>query len=68
MRWSRVVDVPLSIQKWDSNPDVARDVGPGLNQNVMEQVRHAKQQIALTNQYPGRERERPKAKIIKFEP
>jgi hypothetical protein len=67
MRWSRVVDVPLNVQRWDGNPD-ARDVGPGLNQNVMEQVRHAKQQLELTRQYPGRERERPKAKIIKFEP
>lgn len=68
MRWSRVIDVPLNVQKWDSNPDHARDVGPGLNKNVMEHVRHAKQQIALTQSYPGRQKELPKAKIIKFEP
>lgn len=68
MRWSRVRDVPLAIQKWDSNPDNARDVGPGLTKNVMEQVRHAKQQIALTKSYPGRERDRPKAQVIRFKP
>ncbi len=34
-----MVDVPLNVQ--DSNPDNARDVGPGRNRDIEEQIRHA---------------------------
>ena len=68
MRWSRVIDVPLNVQKWDSNPDNAQDVGSWRNRDVEQQIRHAQQQIALTKQYPGRQKDRPKAKVINFKP
>jgi hypothetical protein len=33
---------------------------------IEQQLAHAKEQLALTRQYPGRDPERPRAKVITF--
>ena len=61
--WRLVRGTPPGVQTWESTPcdtevvqaDVAGD----------DQMKHAKQQLALANKYPGRERSFPsRAKVI----
>jgi hypothetical protein len=66
--WHRVRGTAPNVQTFECTPYDAKviqadDAGIAGDQ----QLRHAKQQLALASQYPGRERSMPRAKIIEFD-
>ena len=65
MRWNRVRGTPPNTQSWESGggEPSAANAAP-----AEDQLRHAQEQQDLANAYPGRRRDRPRAKVINFRP
>jgi hypothetical protein len=55
------------VQTWESKPYDATVEQADPNAVGNEQLKHAKQQLALAQQYPGRERSMPSAKVFELE-
>jgi hypothetical protein len=62
--WSRVRGTPPGVQTWENAPYDAEVVPADANVGGDAQLKHAKEQIALAGQYPGRARGFPSAEII----
>ena len=66
--WSRVKGTLPGVQTWENAPYDADVVQADTGIAGGNQLRHAKEQIAIAKQYPGRERGFPSAKIIELDP
>jgi hypothetical protein len=64
--WRRVRGTPPGVQTWESEPYSEEIIQADTNV-AGDQLRHAKQQLALGRMYPGRECSLPSAKIIGIE-
>jgi hypothetical protein len=63
--WRRVRGTPPGVQTWESEPYDAEVIQPdGADGACDQQLRHAKDQLTLGSQYPGRQRSLPSAKVI----
>jgi hypothetical protein len=52
------------VQTWESEPYSEEVVAADQNLLVPADFQHAKDQLIIGQQYPGRQRSQPKAKII----
>ena len=63
--WHRVRGTVPNVQTWESDPYDTEVVQADADE-AGNQLRHAKEQLAIASQYPGRDRSLPSAKIIKI--
>lgn len=61
--WHRVRGTPPGVQTWESALYTEEVIQADPNVAGDQQLRHAKEQLIIGQQYPGRERSQPKAKI-----
>ena len=64
--WRRVRGTPPNVQTWESEPYSEEVVAADPNLPAPPDLRHAKEQLIIGQQYPGRERSQPSAKVIKI--
>jgi hypothetical protein len=64
--WHRVRGTSPGVQTWECEPYNATVEQADPNAPGDEQLRHAKEQLALTQQYPGRERSLPSSITVAF--
>ena len=66
--WTRERGTPPNVQTWTCGAYDEEVVASDPNLSAPPDLPHAKQQLAQAQQYPGRERSQPNAKVIKIEP
>ena len=65
--WRRVKGTPPNVQTWESEPYSEEVVTADPNLQTPSDFQHAKDQLIIGQQYPGRVRSQPSAKVIKID-
>jgi hypothetical protein len=63
-----VKGTPPNVQTWESEPYSTNVEAADPNLLAPADLQHAKEQLIIGQQYPGRERSQPSAKVIKIAP
>ena len=66
--WRRVRGTPPGVQTWESEPYDTSIEAADPNLLAPADFQHAQDQLTIANQYPGRQRSQPSAKVIKIDP